>query len=107
LAAPLIAAVAGAAVGIGLDDWNDAVAGALGGLLGGVAGIPVAAGALRRGATRGGTGILVAVAGLGLAVLALIPFVGYLEALALPALALRTRGREPERYAGLRSLARD
>jgi hypothetical protein len=105
--APFLAAAAGVAVGIALDDWNDAVAGAIGGLLGGIAGMPVAAGALRRGGTRAGTGILVALAGLGLAALALIPFVGYLEAVALPALAARTRRREPERYAGLRSLARD
>jgi hypothetical protein len=32
--------------------------------------------------------------------------VGYLEALALPALALRLRRRAPERYAGLRTLAK-
>jgi len=37
----------------------------------------------------------------------LIPFVGFLEAVALPALAGRARRRQPERYAGLRSLARD
>jgi len=36
-----------------------------------------------------------------------VPFLGYLEALALPALAARARRREPERYAGLRTLARD
>jgi hypothetical protein len=42
-----------------------------------------------------------------LAALALVPFVGYLEAVALPALAARARRRRPERYAGLRSLARD
>jgi hypothetical protein len=40
-------------------------------------------------------------------VLAFIPLVGFLEALAVPALALRMRRREPERYAGLRTLARD
>lgn len=107
VAVPLIAAAAGAAVGFVLDDWNDAVGGALGGLLGGAGALPVAAGALRRGGTRGGTGILVALAGLGAAALALIPFVGYLEALVLPALATRVRRREPERYAGLRTLARD
>jgi hypothetical protein len=44
---------------------------------------------------------------LGLALLAFIPLVGYLEAVALPVLGARLRRREPARYAGLRSLARD
>jgi hypothetical protein len=64
-------------------------------------------GALRRGGTRGGTATLVALAALVTAGLAFVPVVGYLEAVALPALALRLRRREPERYAGLRTLARD
>jgi hypothetical protein len=107
LLVPLLAAAAGVAVGFALDDWNDAVGGAVGGVLGGAGGIPLAAGALRRGGTRGGTGILVSVAGIGVAALAFVPFLGYLEALALPGLAQRARRREPERYAGLRTLARD
>jgi hypothetical protein len=65
------------------------------------------AGTLSRGGTRGGTALLVGFASLALALLALIPFVGYLEAVALPAVAVRARRRRPERYAGLRSLARD
>jgi hypothetical protein len=40
-------------------------------------------------------------------VLALIPGVGYLLAVAVPALAARLRRRESRRYAGLRVLARD
>jgi hypothetical protein len=51
--------------------------------------------------------LLVGLAGVGIAALALIPFVGYLQAVAVPAVAARARRREPERYAGLRSLARD
>ena len=51
--------------------------------------------------------LIVGLASVGNAALALIPFVGYLEAVALPALAGRARRRQPERYAGLRSLARD
>ena len=35
-----------------------------------------------------------------------IPVVGYLEAIALPAVAARLRRRSPERYAGLRTLAK-
>jgi hypothetical protein len=42
-----------------------------------------------------------------LAALAFIPIVGYLEAIALPALAARLRRTQADRYAGLRSLARD
>jgi hypothetical protein len=107
LLAPLLAAAAGIAVGFALDDWNDAVGGAIGGLLGGIGGLPLSAGALRRGGTRGGTGTLVSIAGIGVAALALVPFLGYLEALVVPGLALRARRREPQRYAGLRTLARD
>jgi hypothetical protein len=64
-------------------------------------------GALRRGGTRGGTAALVAAGAILVAVLALVPVLGYLEALALPALAARLRKRAPERYAGLRTLAKD
>jgi hypothetical protein len=51
--------------------------------------------------------LLVGGAALVVAAAAWIPAVGYLEALALPALATRLRRRQPERYAGLRTLARD
>jgi hypothetical protein len=42
-----------------------------------------------------------------LAVLAFVPLLGFVEALVLPALGARMRRREPTRYAGLRTLARD
>jgi len=103
----LIGAAGGIAVGFALGDWKDALGGAIGGVLGGLGGVPLAAGTLRRGGTVIGTGILIGLAGLVIAALALIPFLGYLEAVALPALAARARRREPERYAGLRTLARD
>ena len=38
--------------------------------------------------------------------LALIPVVGYVEAVVLPVLAARRARRSPEKYAGLRSLAK-
>jgi hypothetical protein len=41
------------------------------------------------------------------AALAFVPVVGYLEAVAVPALGARARRRTPERHAGLRSLAKD
>ncbi|HVH52217.1 MAG TPA: hypothetical protein VM690_08740, partial [Gaiellaceae bacterium] len=79
----------------------------VGGLLGALGAVTVVRGALGRGGTRGGTGVLVAAAALLVAGLALVPVVGFIEALALPALAVRLRRRSPERYAGLRTLARD
>ena len=85
-------------------DRGGAVAGALLGLLGAV---PVVVGALRRGGTRGGTVMLLAGAALVLAGIAFIPAAGFLVAIVLPALALLLRRRRPERYAGLRTLAKD
>ena len=64
----------------------------------------------RRSLTRGGarvaTAALLVLAALVLGLLALIPGVGYLEAVVLPALALRLRRTGSRRYAGLRILAR-
>jgi hypothetical protein len=51
--------------------------------------------------------LFIAAAAVVLAAIAWIPGVGYLEVTVVPALAARLRGRVPERYAGLRSLARD
>lgn len=108
----LAALAAGAALGYGVDawqpgGWGDVAAGGVGGLVGGLGAAQVVAGALRRGGTRGGTATLLAGAALVVAAVAWVPVVGYLEALALPALAARIRRRGPERYAGLRTLARD
>ncbi|MDQ3874607.1 MAG: hypothetical protein M3322_03500, partial [Actinomycetota bacterium] len=62
-------------------------------------------GALRTGGTRLGTAILLSLGAVGVAALALVPGLGYVEALAVPALGARLRRRTVERYAGLRSLA--
>jgi hypothetical protein len=112
LVAAVLAAAAGAGVGFGIDSWQpgglgDVIAGAAGALLGALGAAQIVGGALRRGGTRGGTATLVAVAALVVGALALVPVLGYLEALALPALAARLRKRSPETYAGLRTLARD
>jgi hypothetical protein len=112
LAAAVLATVAGAAVGFGIDSWQpggwgDVAAGAVGALLAALGAAQIVGGALRRGGTRGGTAALVAAAAVVLAALGLVPVLGYLEALALPALAARLRKRAPETYAGLRTLARD
>lgn len=107
LAAGLTAGVAAALVGLLVSGWPQAAAGAAGGVLGGAGAAPFVSGTLRRGGTRGGTAVLVGLAALVLAALALVPGVGYLEALAVPALATRLRRRSGETYAGLRTLARD
>ena len=107
-----VAVLAGAAIGFGIDEWQpggwgDIVAAAIGGLLGLLATAQIVSGALRRGGTRGGTATLVTGAALVVAGLSFIPVVGYVVAVALPAVAARVRRTRPERYAGLRTLARD
>ena len=106
-AAVVLAAAAAAGAGLVVDDWTEAVAGAVGGAAGALAATQVVAGTLRRGGTRAGTAALVGLGGILLAGVAFVPVAGYLEALVVPALAARLRGRAAERYAGLRTLARD
>ena len=111
LAAVVLAAAVGLGLGFAVDawqpgSWGDLVGGAAGGLVGALGATQIVRGALRRGGTAGGTAALVAVAALAAAGLAFVPAVGYLEALALPVLAARLRRRSPERYAGLRTLAK-
>ena len=110
--AGVVAVLAGLAVGYGVDQWqpggwSDIVLGASGALLGLLAAAHIVGGALKRGGTRGGTGVLVAGGAFVVAALAWIPAVGYLIAVGLPVLAVRLRRARPERYAGLRTLARD
>jgi hypothetical protein len=107
IAAAVAAAVVAAGIGFAVLQWDEAVGGAVGGLAGAFGAAPVVSGALRRGGTRGGLAALIGLGALGIAALAFIPIVGYLEVVALPALALRLRRQAPERYAGLRTLARD
>jgi hypothetical protein len=112
IVAVIAAAAVGAAFGFGIAAWQtggwlDRLGGIVGGLLGSLGAAQIVSGALRRGGTRGGTATLVGGAALVLAAAAWIPVVGYVEALALPALAARLRRAGPERYAGLRTLARD
>jgi hypothetical protein len=106
-AAVVLAGAAGAAAGLLVDDWTELVAGAAAGLVGAAAAVVVVTGALRRGATRGGLALILAAAAVGIAALAFVPVLGYLEAVALPAIAARLRRTQGERYAGLRSLAKD
>ena len=103
----VVAAGVGVAIGVGLGNWEEEIGGAAGGVLGALGSAQVVAGTLRRGGTRAGTALIVGIAAVLLAAVAWIPGAGYLEATVVPALAARLRGRMPERYAGLRSLARD
>ena len=105
--AVVAAVVVAVVVGLLVWDWDEAVGGAVGGVLGALGATTVVAGALRRGGTRGGTALLVGAGAVVAAGLAFVPVVGYLEAVVIPAIGLRLRRREPERHAGLRTLARD
>ena len=106
-AAVVLAGAAGALAGALIEDWTEIGGGAIGGLVGAAAAAIVVAGALRRGGTRGGLALIVAAIAAGLAALAFVPVAGYLVAVAVPALALRLRRTQSERYAGLRTLAKD
>ena len=107
LAGLVVAAVAAVAIGLVFGQWDEAVGGAVGAVCGSIGSAPLVRGTLRRGGTRGGTALLLALAALVGAALAFVPVLGYLEAVAVPALGARLRSRAPERHAGLRSLARD
>jgi len=107
LAAPLLAAVVGVALGIALADAPEAAAAGVGGVLGGVGALELVRGALGRGGTPLATALLVLGAAVVVAGLAFVPVVGYVELVAVPALGMRLRKRAGKRYAGLRTLARD
>ena len=104
--AAAVGLIVGGALAWLVFDWKAGVAGALAGALGGFGAGVFARGAVRRGGTVGGTAVLLAGAAAVAFALGLIPIVGFLEALAIPALALRARRRAGEKYAGLRTLAK-
>lgn len=106
-AALVISAGIGVAIGFALGQWDEALGGGVGGVLGAIGSAQVVSGTMRRGGERLGIALFVGLASLVLAAIAWIPIAGYLEAALVPAFAARLRGRAPERYAGLRSLAKD
>jgi hypothetical protein len=99
-------AAAGALVGVAVGGSLETIAGGIGGLLGALSAAAVVFGAMRRGATRLGLAAFVGLGGVLVALVGLIPILGYVEAVALPVLAVRMRGREAPRFAGLRTLAK-
>lgn len=105
-AGAVVGAVVGVAIGIAIGETAEAIAGGVGGFLGALAAAAVVHGALRRGGTRLGIAAYVGVLGLLICLLALIPVIGYVEAVVIPLLAARMRGRQAARFAGLRTLAK-
>ena len=106
LAAIVAAAAAGVAIGLAVEDTGEAIAGGLGGADGALSAAAVVLGAMRRGATRFGLAALLGIGGVLVALIGLIPILGYLEAVVLPVAAARMRTREAPRFAGLRTLAK-
>jgi hypothetical protein len=107
LAGLVLAVAVAVAIGLVFGQWDEAIGGAVGAACGAIGSAPLVRGTLRRGGTPGGTALLLALAALVGAALAFVPVLGYLEAVAVPALGARLRARAQERHAGLRSLARD
>jgi hypothetical protein len=105
-AAAIVGAVLGGAIGLAIGDTAETVAGAVGGALGALSAATVVVGALRRGATRFGVGAYVGALGVLICLVAVVPVAGYVLAVALPLLAVRMRGRQAARFAGLRTLAK-
>lgn len=103
----VVAAVASVALGLAFGQWEEAAGGLVGAVCGALGSAPLVAGALRRGGTRGGTAMLLALVALVGAALAFVPVIGYLEAAVVPILGARLRRRSPDTHAGLRTLARD
>jgi hypothetical protein len=104
--AALGGAAAGAVVGLLVGESAESIAGGIGGAIGALSAAVLVLGARRRGATRFGLAALLGVGGIVLALAALIPVLGYLEATLVPVVAARMRTRQAQRFAGLRTLAK-
>ncbi len=105
-AAAVVGAVLGGAIGLLIAGTPETIAGGVGGILGALSAAAVVVGALRRGATRFGVGAYMGALGVLVCLVALVPLAGYVLAVALPLLAVRMRGRQAARFAGLRTLAK-
>src|SRR5690242_7072138 len=79
-AALVLAAGAGVAIGFALGQWDEALGGGVGGVLGAIGAAQLVTGTIRRGGGRFGIAVFVGLAAFGLAAIAWIPIVGYLEA---------------------------
>ena len=106
VASTIGALVVGLVAGLLIKGWIGLPGAFAGAVIGALSASLIARGALRRGATPGGTAFLVGSASIAVALLALIPVVGYVLAVVVPAAAVRRVRQEPDRHAGLRTLAR-
>ena len=100
------ALLVGVAAGLLVKGWLGLPGSLLGAVIGALSASIIARGALRRGATPSGTAILIASASILVGLLALVPVAGYVLAVLVPALAARRARNEPDRHAGLRTLAK-
>jgi hypothetical protein len=105
-AAAIVGTAGGAVFGLLVAGTPETIAGGVGGFLGAFAAAVVVRGALRRGATRMGIATYLGAVGVLALLLSLIPAVGYVLAVVVPLLAVRLRGQQAARYAGLRTLAK-
>ena len=96
----------GVAAGLLVKGWLGLPGSLLGAVIGAASASIVTRGALRRGATQGGIAFIVGAVAVAVGLLALVPVVGYVLAVVIPALAARRARSEPERHAGLRTLAK-
>lgn len=108
----VLSALVAAVGGFALADYfylgsAAALVGALGGFVGGLGSASLARRTLKRGGTRGATTILLFVAALVAGGLAFVPALGYIEAALVGILTLRLLRGGGDRFAGLRTLARD
>lgn len=94
------------AVALVAKGWPEAIAGVIGVTLGFIGSAPLITGAMRRGGTGLGVSLIIGAFAIVLVGLAFVPVLGYVEAVALPALGLRLRRRRPDAHAGLRSLTK-
>jgi hypothetical protein len=106
LTSVLGALAVGALAGLLVKGWIGLPGALVGGLIGAGSASVIARGALRRGATTGGTAFLVGSAAIVVGLLALVPVLGYVMAVVVPVTAARRARQEPERHAGLRTLAK-
>ena len=106
VASVLGALVVGLVAGLLVRGWIGLLGAFAGALIGAVSASIIARGTLRRGGTPGGTAFLFELAAILVAMVALIPFVGYVLAVLVPVAAVRRVRQEPARHAGLRSLAK-
>lgn len=107
LVVSVLGAVAiGVVAGLLVRGWIGLPGGVVGGVLGAVSASFVVRGAIGRGATAGGTAFILGAAAIVIGLLSLVPVVGYVVTVAVPLVAVRRARRAPERYAGLRTLAK-